>query len=101
MSQARKQIAIFPDVPREAPMTDKDGNMTDVWRLFFTQLILALQSNFKPEGIVVPSQTAANIAMLTGTIPIGSTSIANILYDSTNAQFKGNIAGTWKTFTLT
>ena len=105
-TQTRKQQAVFPDLPRTSQVLDKDGNMLGEWLLYFQNLTLALQTNFKPEGIVVPSQTAANIALLTNTVanpdsPYLAGSLANILYDSTNDAFKGNIAGTWKTFILT
>jgi hypothetical protein len=93
---APKQQAIFPDCPATNQIIDDRGNIVTEWQLFFQQLVLALQTNFGPEGIVIPQQTAANIALLTAT-----QSIANILYDDTNNEFKGNIAGTWKTFTLT
>lgn len=94
--QSKKTPAIFPDLPREEAFLDKNGMMAEVWQLFFDQLILALQTNFKPEGIVVPPQIASNIALLTA-----QASHNNIIYDSTNNAFKGNINGTWKTFTLT
>ncbi len=95
-TQGFKQQAIFPDLPRDTALVDKNGDITHPWNLFLQQLVMALQTNFKPEGIVVPPQIASNIALLTGTA-----SITNILYDSTNNEFKGNVNGTWKTFTLT
>lgn len=96
MTQVPEQQAIFPDLPRNQPFLDDDGKVNMYWLLFFDQLILALQTNFSNEGIVVPLQSAANIARLAGTL-----ATSNILYDSTNNLFKGNINGTWKTFTLT
>lgn len=95
-TQTPKQQAVFPDLPRGMKIADKDGNMTSEYYLFLANLILALQTNFTPEGIVVPPQTATNIALLTSVLSGG-----NILYDSTNDEFKGNVNGTWKTFTLT
>jgi len=86
-------MAIFPDVPRNRKFVDRDGNITDDWKNFIDQLILALQINFKTEGLVVPQETASNIALLTA-----AASIANIIYDSTNNRFQGNVNGTWKTF---
>lgn len=105
MSQTRKQQAIFPDLPRDPLLVDKDGNITDPWNLYFQQLTMALQTNFKPEGIVVPPKPANEIALL-GNV---DESIGNIIYDSTNNQFKGIILVTLgppvvtitKTFTLT
>lgn len=95
-----KPVSIIPDLPRSAEVVDDQRKLTSEWRLFFEQLILALQTNLKPEGILLPQQSAANIALLTG---IGSK--ANILYDATNNVFKGNVETapntyTWKTFTL-
>ena len=87
MSQSRKQQAVFPDLPRDKRMVDKNGDITPHWDLYFQQLTMALQTNFKPEGIVTPPQSASNITQLGGT----SGSIGNILYDSTNNQFKGII----------
>lgn len=94
--QTKKPTTVFPDLPRGAKFLDEEGNVSSPWVFFFDQLASALQINFKPEGIVVPPQTASNIALL-----IASASNNNIVYDSTNGAFKGNIAGTWKTFTLT
>lgn len=96
-TQTKKQQAIFPDLPRSAQIYDpKTGEMTADYQLFFQQLVMALQTNFKPEGIVVPPKPAADILLLTDT-----TSNNNIIYDNTNNLFKGNVAGVWKTFTLT
>lgn len=95
--QTLKQQAIFPDLPRNQPLLNKDGTMNDYWMLFFSNMVMALQRNLSPEGFVMPQQTTADInTYLTGTTFTGS-----ILYDSTSNQFKGNIAGTWKVFTLT
>jgi hypothetical protein len=105
MTQSRKQQAIFPDLPRDNKMVDKDGYVTSPWQLYFQQLTMALQTNYKPEGIVVPPLSAANIADL-GNV---DGAIGNILYDSTNNLFKGIVLVTLgppvvtitKTFTLT
>lgn len=104
-SPRNKQQAIFPDLPRDDKIADEDGNITSPWKLYFQQLTMALQTNYKPEGIVVPPKIASDIALL-GNI---SESIGNIIYDSTNDQFKGivlvsigpPIVTITKTFTLT
>jgi hypothetical protein len=105
-TQIKKQISIFPDSPRDKKIVDENGNITDVWSLYFDQLTRALQTNFKPEGVVIPSQSADNISLLGD----ASASIGNIIYDSTNNQFKGIILVSiiddvvttiTKTFTLT
>lgn len=95
-TETQKPIALFPDLPRQSPIVGPDGKLSEVWQLALDQLVIALQTNLKPEGFVTPQQTATNISLLTGT-----QSVANIIYDSTNHAFKGNINGTWKTFTLT
>lgn len=94
-TQSPKQQAIFPDVPRDPKFVDEDGNIMPEWSLFFTNLIMALQTNLKPEGFVIPPKTDTEIAQLTG-----DESNNNIVYDNVNDEFKGNIAGVWKTFTL-
>lgn len=102
-TQILKQQAIFPDLPRNQPFVDKDGNMNQYWLLFFQNLVASLQNNYSNEGILVPSQTATNIAALSTatTTEVKRGSNANIVFDSTNSLFKGNVNGVWKTFTLT
>lgn len=106
LTQIPKQQAIFPDLPRDKPFTNSDGTMNEYWIYYFDNLTNALQSYYSPEGIKVPAQTANDIAQLTATPvspPTGAdvrVSNNNIIYDSTNNEFKGNVNGTWKTFTL-
>jgi hypothetical protein len=110
INENEKQSAVFPDLPRDNNflVKDREGNLTKInpdWLLFFQQLVMALQTNLKPEGFVMPPQSASNIALL-GNI---SGSIGNILYDSTNNEFKGivlvslgpPIVTATKTFTIT
>lgn len=105
MTQTRKPQAIFPDLPRDPQVINlQNGELTPAWHLFFDQFVSALQTNFKPEGFVMPPLSATNIANL-GNI---SAAIGNIIYDSTNNQFKGIVVSsvgpplvtTTKTFTL-
>jgi hypothetical protein len=104
-SPRNKQQAIFPDLPRSEQIVDKLGNITADWRLYFQQLTMALQTNFKPEGLVIPPKIASDIAEL-GDI---TAAIGNIIYDTTNNQFKGIVLTSigppvmtmTKTFTLT
>lgn len=58
--------SIFPDVPRESPSVDKNGNFTPLWELFFGALSQALQENYKNEGIIFPSLSAANMTTIQG-----------------------------------
>jgi hypothetical protein len=64
MPEQRILQSIFPDVPRESPEVDKDGNFTQLWSLFFGALAQALQDNFKNEGIVFPPLNATNVATI-------------------------------------
>lgn len=91
-----KPQTIFPSLPTNEPFVNKDGIVNPYWEQFFQQFITLMQTYFKNEGFVIPQLSAGDIAFLTG-----NESIANIIYDGTNNLFKGNIAGTWKTFTLT
>jgi hypothetical protein len=63
-TQAKQNQSIFPDFPREAPAVDKQGNFTDLWNLGLGTLFQALQDNFKNEGILFPSLSAADIATI-------------------------------------
>lgn len=76
-------------------LVDKEGNATPEFNQFMSQLVQVLLAGAGPEGLVSPSQTAGNIALLT------HSSNGTIVYDSTNNAFKGNVSGTFKTFTLT
>lgn len=63
MAGERIQLqAIFPDLPREIPVLDKDGNFSPLWSLGLSSLFQALQENFKNEGILFPRLSATNIA---------------------------------------
>ena len=53
--------SIFPDMPREQPAVDEQGNFTALWDLGLSSLFQALQVNFKNEGIVFPPLSATNI----------------------------------------
>lgn len=67
--------------------------LTNEWRSIFQQLFEVLQARIGDEGIVIPSQSAANIGLLT------NSSNGTLVYDSTNNLVKINIAGAWKTIT--
>ena len=56
--------AIFPDLPREVPVLDKDGDFSPLWSLGFSSLFQALQENFSNEGILFPGLSATNIATI-------------------------------------
>lgn len=93
MVQNRKLQSIFPDIPRESPVVDKNGDFTALWSLGFGALFQALQDNFKNEGIVFPLLSAANIAsiqaiytpLIGNPLPNGTPDISGqTVFDSTN-----------------
>ena len=89
--------AIFPDLPRETPVLDKEGDFSPLWSLGLSALFQALQENFKNEGIIFPRLSAANIATIQAiyTPLIGSPLPQNIpdisgqtVFDTTNRVSK-------------
>lgn len=62
--QPTQKQSIFPDVPREYPSIDQDGNFTPMWFLGFGALFQALQDNFNNEGILFPSLIASDMAII-------------------------------------
>lgn len=66
--------SIFPDLPRETPAINEQGNFNELWSLGFSSLFQALQANFKNEGIVFPplTQTQMNTIQAIYTPLIGS-----------------------------
>ena len=111
--------AIFPDLPRETPVLDKEGDFSPLWSLGLSALFQALQENFKNEGIIFPRLSAANIATIQAiyTPLIGSPLPQNIpdisgqtVFDTTNRVSKqfvitydgatppNILTATWRTF---
>lgn len=86
----------LPTIPI-GKIADENGNMTEEFKNFVTQLMQILNSNIGQSGVTVQSQTATNITTL---IANGSIKDGTIIYDSTNNVFKGFENGTLKTFTL-
>lgn len=118
---AENQIAqsIFPDLPRETPAVNENGDFNFLWSLGFASLFQALQKNFKNEGIMFPSLTATQIANIQAVYTpfIGMPLPANLpdisgqtVFDSTNRNTKqfvitydgatppNILTAAWKTF---
>lgn len=85
------QIPAFEQVK----FVDEQGMLTPTAEQMLKLLFQQLTQNVGTEGFIIPSQSAANIALLT------NSANGTILYDSTNNTFKGLVAGVFKTFTLT
>ena len=106
-SQSPKQKSLFPDLPRDEPFLQNNGTINPQWLNYFEMQSTALQNYFSPEGYQIPDKSSAEIAKLTATPVNPPTGVGtrvsnnNIIYDSTTDEFKGNVNGTWKTFTLT
>lgn len=83
---------IIPNLPSSQKITDKDGNLSAEWFQFFSSLVNALQQTISDEGILIPTQTAANITRLDTT-----KSARRLLFDSDNDVAKVNLTGTFKT----
>lgn len=116
MSTPSNPKSIFPDLPREVPAVNAEGNFNYLWSLGFSSLFQALQVNFKNEGIMFPPLDATEIAQIEGlyTPFIGSPLPDNLpdisgqtVFDSTNRVSKqfvitysgSNIAtAQWRTF---
>ena len=125
MAEQQNMNALFPDLPREIPAINKEGNFNPLWSLGFASLFQALQQNFKSEGILLPSLTttqANQIAALytqyyTPTsipLPPGAQDISGqMIYNKTTEKpqifiinYDGNTppnvtAARWWTFTIT
>ena len=122
MTQTRKPTSIFPDLPRETPVMDKNGDFNNLWSLGFSSLFQALQKNFSNEGLSLPllTDTEINSIQALYTPYVGGsyeTLVANLpdntgkmVFDSVNYLPKvfiikvsgGNVASArWWTFTIT
>lgn len=97
MTTPNNPQSIFPDLPRESPAVDHEGNFTFLWSLGFASLFQALQANFKNEGIIFPPLTATEIANIQGLytpfigspLPMGLPDISGqTVFDSTNRVSK-------------
>jgi hypothetical protein len=74
----------------ETPLITKGGILTDTWRNIFIQLLAELNANASDEGLIPPSQSTANIALL------DTSKVGALVYDSDTNELKVNINGTFK-----
>ena len=117
--------AIFPDLPRETPVLDEEGDFMPLWSLGFASLFQALQHNYKSEGILIPKLTSAQATTIANLytqyftptpipLPAGVPDISGqMIYNTTIAapqifiiNFDGSTppnvtAARWWTFTIT
>lgn len=92
-NQNSQPQSIFPDVPRESPVVDKNGDFTALWSLGIGQLFQTLQENFKNEGVLLPVLNATSIATIQAIytplighpLPTGTPDISGqTIFDTTN-----------------
>ena len=97
MATPNNPQSIFPDLPREIPVIDKNGNFSPLWSLGIAALFQALQRTFKNEGIVFPPLSATEIADIQSLytpyigfpLPLGLPDISGqTVFDSTNRVSK-------------
>lgn len=79
-----------PHVPRE-PLVDKNGQVTNAWRNYFTQSSQEQQKSLSNEGYYVPQHDPTSIAKLNTT-----QSVSGLLYDHLNKFMKVNTTGVYK-----
>lgn len=65
-TQTVKPQSIFPDLPRESPAVDKNGDFSPYWNLGLSQLFQTLQTNYSNEGLRFPQLTSAQMATIAG-----------------------------------
>lgn len=110
MSMTPQEVRI-PNLPR-GQLVDSDGNSTLDFSTFMQTLVTNLQRYFGNEGMVMPSQTAENIALIVANtipnsgqpdVPLYTCAPGTMIYDSDNDLVKvtKNVAGVPTLFTVT
>jgi len=85
------KIPVFDNIK----FVDKEGYLTPEWTNILQALFQSLQADFSDEGLVIPSQTAANISKLT------DAPNWTVIGDTTNNLLKIKINGAWKSINTT
>lgn len=75
----------IPSVPN-APMVDKNGNISDNWRIFMEQMIGQLQVNVSDDGYITPFRDENDIAQLNKQASEGG-----LLYSTDAKSVKANV----------
>ena len=84
----------IPILPHEKPIDD-NGQWTASWLLWFQQLTRLLQTHLSDQGFQLPLKPTEIITHLSKESNAGT-----LIYDSSTQQFKGNVKGTFKVFTM-
>lgn len=100
----------IPNLPPLSPVVDEERNRTPVEQVFIQQLVTELQINAGPEGLVMPTLTAAQITIVqNNTNPengVFTCQYGTMVYNSTANSImiainNGSGAPIFKTVTLT
>jgi hypothetical protein len=67
----------------DAPLIDKSGSLTEIWKQILMQIFSELQNKASEEGVIMPQQSSTNITTLSTEKSIGA-----VIYDSTSDQMK-------------
>lgn len=76
---------MIPSVP-DAPIIGRGGKLSDIWRVYFTQLTNQLQGNVSDEGYLVPFQSQDNQTVLNQQANEGG-----LIYDEDSSGMRANI----------
>lgn len=98
----------IPDLPID-PVVDERGFLTDKGKFFFEQLLSQMQTFLGNEGLVAPTQSAANITTIQNNLNIAgqkTCAYGTIIYNSTANSIQiavnnGSGSPVFKTVTLT
>lgn len=103
----------IPNLP-QGKIANEDGTITQEWLTFMQTFISNMQSLFDPEGVVLPTQAAADISIIeantevnpSGGSPVFTTEYGTGLYNSTANSIMFAVDGgggvpLFKTVTLT
>lgn len=98
----------IPSLPVENFIDPNTNDLNPNWRIFLDQLVSVLQQNASNEGLVAPSQSTADIAIIAANQLQNSsytTQGGTLIYDSTTDLLKVAIlvanVPTFKTVTVT
>lgn len=70
-------------------IVDEKGYLTDPWAQVFMLLLQQLQVNFSDEGVVIPSQTTANVTRIQNS---STCQVGTLLFNSTTGKLQVKLA---------
>lgn len=83
---------MIPNLPQaQLEITNESMQLTDIWFLFFSQLIIELQNTLSPNGFRVPVASSATIAALNN-----SGSLNTMIINTDTQELLVNLTGTYQ-----